>query len=69
MNEPQVHFPPHLMGRGTREAGEGPPRDAAECWRPADGHCGPVTSPFDLARPKAGFGHFPRKRGQKGGDT
>jgi hypothetical protein len=32
MGEAQTHFPPHDVGRGIREAGEGPPRHAAEWW-------------------------------------
>jgi len=60
-------FPPHDVGRGNREAGEGPPRHAAERWGPFPkpfAACG--RDPFDPSFAKASEGPLPRKAGKKG---
>ena len=62
MSEQQVFFPPHFMGRGTREAGEGPPRYAAE-WRSEV-----RTPPALCAAPSTrccASAHFPTPVGKK----
>ena len=62
MSEPQVFFPPHFMGRGTREAGEGPPRHAAEWRSEALLSSGASRRPFD---PVLRIGPLPHWRGKK----
>ena len=54
-------FPPHIVGRGTREAGEGSPRNAAEWLSQASfAACG--RDPFD---PMLRIGPLPHDVGKK----
>ena len=65
MSEAQMHFPPHDVGRGTREAGEGPPRHAAGCPRQASPFPGASRRPFGPSFAKATEGPLPHCRGEE----